>query len=190
MSTTLKTIFFVVLALALGVLAGRFFLGGDEDTWLCSDAGWVKHGNPSKPIPNVGCEAKKEEPKNEAAAAYNFIDIESNTTFNFPLAWQGQYITEIKNEAGVRLLKFNYVAEQGGQQMLFLVRVYPVGAKTAAELDQEPNTKVLGENSQFIYVSSQALDMPFAVGSADFEQYGVMMGELPAILKTFKIFNN
>lgn len=48
---------FLVLALAGGftVLALRFTLGGSEDTWLCQDGQWVKHGNPSAAMPVEGC---------------------------------------------------------------------------------------------------------------------------------------
>jgi hypothetical protein len=190
MSNTLKIILFVILALAIGVFAGRFFLGGDEDTWLCAADGWVKHGNPTSPRPNVGCGLKNEESQNEVAGKYNFIDEASGATFNFPIAWAGKYAMKIKDEAGTRLIKFNYLDEKGGEQLLFLINVYPVGTKTAAKLAQEPNTKVLGENSRYIYTAAQALDMPYETGSADFKQYGAMMGQLPEIFKTFKIFNS
>ncbi|HUV46531.1 MAG TPA: hypothetical protein VMW29_00200 [Candidatus Bathyarchaeia archaeon] len=29
----------------------RFFLGGDEDTWLCENGQWVKHGQPHSQTP-------------------------------------------------------------------------------------------------------------------------------------------
>ena len=38
-----------VLALAL------FVIRGSEDTWLCVNGAWVKHGNPSAPMPTTGC---------------------------------------------------------------------------------------------------------------------------------------
>ncbi|OGG91757.1 hypothetical protein A3H03_02060 [Candidatus Kuenenbacteria bacterium RIFCSPLOWO2_12_FULL_42_13] len=43
--------FFIILA---GVL---FVLRGDEDTWFCQNNQWVKHGNPSAPMPDAGCGA-------------------------------------------------------------------------------------------------------------------------------------
>ncbi len=45
----------VLLVVAGAVLAVRVFWGGDEDTWLCQDSNWVKHGNPSAPMPISGC---------------------------------------------------------------------------------------------------------------------------------------
>lgn len=58
--TTNKVLFsglLAVVALACLVLAIRF-IGGDEDTWLCQDGQWVRHGNPSAPIPAEPCVAK------------------------------------------------------------------------------------------------------------------------------------
>jgi len=37
------------------LLTARIFFGGDEDTWLCQNGEWVKHGNPSNPAPIEGC---------------------------------------------------------------------------------------------------------------------------------------
>ena len=50
----------ILIALAvvvvLGLLAaGLVLLRGNEDTWLCSNGQWVKHGNPSAPQPTTPC---------------------------------------------------------------------------------------------------------------------------------------
>lgn len=50
-SWLLLGIFFVLFTT---VLSARF-LSGDEDTWLCSDGVWVKHGVPSAPQPTTPC---------------------------------------------------------------------------------------------------------------------------------------
>lgn len=49
-----KIIFFIVLIIFI-VLGIRFIFGGSEDTWICVDGGWVKHGVPSAPMPNEPC---------------------------------------------------------------------------------------------------------------------------------------
>ncbi|MFA5076025.1 MAG: hypothetical protein WC480_01260 [Patescibacteria group bacterium] len=50
---------FVILALILVVVVGviflRFWLGGPEDTWLCNNGQWIRHGNPSEPQPTKPC---------------------------------------------------------------------------------------------------------------------------------------
>ena len=47
-------LFIVVVILAAGVLYLR--LSSPEDTWVCNAVGqWVKHGNPSAPMPTTGC---------------------------------------------------------------------------------------------------------------------------------------
>lgn len=33
----------------------RFVIGGSEDTWICVDGEWVKHGVPSAPMPTETC---------------------------------------------------------------------------------------------------------------------------------------
>ncbi len=46
-----------ILIIAAGlIIFGLRFLSGDEDTWLCQNGEWVKHGNPSGPAPAVGCD--------------------------------------------------------------------------------------------------------------------------------------
>jgi hypothetical protein len=44
----------VFLILVVFVVGVRFF-GGDEDAWLCDNGQWVRHGNPSSPMPDSGC---------------------------------------------------------------------------------------------------------------------------------------
>jgi hypothetical protein len=49
------------LALIIGAwLFLRFVIGGPEDTWICVDNQWVKHGNPSSIMPIRGCGEKIE----------------------------------------------------------------------------------------------------------------------------------
>lgn len=55
MKKTTIVILIVLVVAAAALLTVRFFFGGDEDTWLCQDGQWVKHGNPSAPAPTTGC---------------------------------------------------------------------------------------------------------------------------------------
>ncbi len=52
-----KIIYFSLALLLLVSSAGiaRFTLGGSEDTWLCKDGQWVRHGNPTAPKPTQNC---------------------------------------------------------------------------------------------------------------------------------------
>jgi len=43
----------IFLAGAIGFL--RFVIGGDEDTWICVEGQWLRHGNPSAPMPTREC---------------------------------------------------------------------------------------------------------------------------------------
>jgi len=48
LSLCLLSVFTIVFIL-------RFIVGGDEDSWLCEDNQWVKHGQPSYDHPSSGC---------------------------------------------------------------------------------------------------------------------------------------
>jgi len=52
----------ILIAAILFILAGtalvvRFIFGGPEDSWICVNDQWVKHGNPRNPAPQSGCRA-------------------------------------------------------------------------------------------------------------------------------------
>ena len=37
------------------VVVGIIWLRGPEDTWICQQGVWEKHGNPNSPMPDSGC---------------------------------------------------------------------------------------------------------------------------------------
>jgi len=45
----------IILLLLLFVLAVRFIFGGPEDSWICSNGSWIKHGNPLSTMPQEIC---------------------------------------------------------------------------------------------------------------------------------------
>lgn len=55
---TLKIGGLAFLALIIAVLGIRF-LSGSEDTWLCQNGEWIKHGNPNAPQPTTVCGDRK-----------------------------------------------------------------------------------------------------------------------------------
>ncbi len=59
----MKKKFYILLASFLSVFAVvfvlRFVIGGDEDTWICEDGSWVKHGQPVSSPPTTGCGPEK-----------------------------------------------------------------------------------------------------------------------------------
>jgi len=44
-----------VLALVFLIFILRFIAGGPEDNWICDNGVWVKHGQPSQPMPEKPC---------------------------------------------------------------------------------------------------------------------------------------
>lgn len=56
----MKKFFWIILVIFLAALSAIFLLrllSGDEDTWLCTENGWVRHGNPSASMPTTGCQS-------------------------------------------------------------------------------------------------------------------------------------
>lgn len=45
----------LTVILAFIALIIRFLLGGNEDTWLCVNGSWVRHGNPTEAQPTTSC---------------------------------------------------------------------------------------------------------------------------------------
>lgn len=75
----------VIVIAGLG-LTGRFFWGGDEDTWICESGQWVRHGQPSAPAPETGCEPEIK----PAQVVLPIIGYESRRTFKT----YGEYIQD------------------------------------------------------------------------------------------------
>ncbi len=48
----------VLFLLIAGIFITIRFLSGDEDTWICENGSWIRHGNPSDPMPISGCGSK------------------------------------------------------------------------------------------------------------------------------------
>jgi len=45
----------IILVAVVLLLAVLMILRGNEDTWLCQNGQWVKHGNPSSAMPIKEC---------------------------------------------------------------------------------------------------------------------------------------
>lgn len=56
MNKKLSTIL-VVIVVIMGLVGVLLLLRGQEDTWLCQNGQWVKHGNPARPQPTTPCPA-------------------------------------------------------------------------------------------------------------------------------------
>ncbi len=53
-----KIILLVIIVVAIGAVL--VLLRGNEDNWICQNGQWVKHGNPSKPMPTTLCGGQEE----------------------------------------------------------------------------------------------------------------------------------
>jgi len=59
MNTKTISILIITIVIIGAVMLGVRFLSGPEDTWICQNGEWVKHGNPSSFKPALPCEKNK-----------------------------------------------------------------------------------------------------------------------------------
>lgn len=52
---TIINIFVTIFVIIISFFIIRFIFSGSEDTWICKDGQWIKHGNPQKPAPQIWC---------------------------------------------------------------------------------------------------------------------------------------
>ena len=67
----------IVLVGSILILVGVRIFYGNEDTWICNGVGWVKHGNPSLPVPTTPCGTQASSGDQSQWVAY------TNDTFGF-----------------------------------------------------------------------------------------------------------
>jgi len=72
----------IVLVISGVILVARFF-SGPEDTWICQDNSWQKHGQPSSPRPTSGCGQIQTE-------NIRISSPELDQTLSFPLIIEGE----------------------------------------------------------------------------------------------------
>ncbi|MDD5026715.1 MAG: hypothetical protein PHH13_05085 [Candidatus Peribacteraceae bacterium] len=68
---TKTVVLFLVLLAAIGA-AIILLKGSGEDSWICTDGQWVKHGNPSTSMPTTICPGGKEPELSEGASGQKY----------------------------------------------------------------------------------------------------------------------
>jgi hypothetical protein len=83
----------VILFFIVGAWLGlRFIIGGPEDTWICDNEQWVKHGNPRDPMPTSGCGVEKEdiEEKEDISEKIKVFKPQANEILSGPIEIGGE----------------------------------------------------------------------------------------------------
>ena len=99
----MKKTIVIIFAIIIGVIAIwgylRFVVGGDEDTWICENGQWVKHGVPSSPMPTEPCgEADKINSNNVIPS----VDLSGQ--FNWSTMNEGPYRDSVTYATSLDLL--------------------------------------------------------------------------------------
>jgi len=83
----------VLIIFAILVLFTLRFFSGDEDTWLCQNGEWVKHGNPSAAMPTELCPGSQTQVFTTAKGNTDIIKIKSplsQAAVSSPLEIEGE----------------------------------------------------------------------------------------------------
>jgi spore germination protein GerM len=93
-----KKIFAIIIA-AIAILAlwffVRFVIGGPEDTWICVDGRWIKHGVPSAPMPAEPCGEKSQAERAVKLYYYN-LNLDKDESGNTACSRNGLVAVERK----------------------------------------------------------------------------------------------
>ena len=108
----LLTVVAVIVALGLGTILGiRIFSG--EDTWLCANGEWVRHGQPLKPQPTTPCETKLPTVNYRIFFGNRLTDPQSlNCGKTYGAERSGPIVVDLKSKALQELLAGPTAAEQ------------------------------------------------------------------------------
>lgn len=87
----ISIIVIIIVVVAAVVVLARFLTG--EDTWICVGGQWIKHGNPSAPMPTSGCGTSVASPTPTLSVPLYAIQVfspESGATLKSPVVLEGR----------------------------------------------------------------------------------------------------
>ena len=87
----LKKILITLLVIVIVIVIVGLFRGlSGEDNWICSDGQWVKHGNPSAPMPTTGCGTTATELYQTTSPNLKLANLKPGSTISSPFEITGQ----------------------------------------------------------------------------------------------------
>ena len=98
----------VLLIIVAGIAVVRF--STDEDTWICKDNQWIKHGNPESPMPQTGC---GQEQNNDSEVEINFSKVGNITNFDTKTQMETQSWRFLYEEPGAPAISIMFVPVNG-----------------------------------------------------------------------------
>ncbi|HOW60271.1 MAG TPA: Gmad2 immunoglobulin-like domain-containing protein [Candidatus Moranbacteria bacterium] len=163
MKKTSLIIIGAVALLFLIILAVRFF-SGPEDGWVCNENKWVKHGNPSAPMPKEPCgKISSSQPEQKQPETLRVYFPKSNDKITSPVIVSGQasgwyfegtFPVKIVDEKGKELGKGNVVSLDGNWMTTEFVpfkgsiNFSAEGAKSGKIIFEKDNPSGLPQNAE------------------------------------------
>jgi len=114
-----------------------------------------------------------------------YTNKQSNFTLSLPETWENYYTVETKIEEEIPSTIFNYLAENGTQALLLIIKAYPASTNLFA-ITSTPNTEIFAQTMESIFTMSQPLYMPFEQNSPDFTHYTQMLEQINEVTKSIK----
>ncbi len=105
----MKKTLIIIAIVIVAVLFIRFVIGGDEDTWICKNGEWVKHGNPSAAKPTTECSRADNANTNTDANTNETVDLSDQ--FNWSTMNEGPYRDMVTYATGSDLLTWKASGE-------------------------------------------------------------------------------
>jgi hypothetical protein len=162
MKKTLIIIIIAVAVLFVVIFVARLF-SGPEDTWICEGTKWVKHGNPSTPMPQGSCEKKSAKTDAKQPATLKVDSLKINDRIASPVIVSGQasgwyfegaFLVRVVDETGKELGRGNAVALDGNWMTTNFVPFKgsvtfdPQGAKDGKIIFEKANPSGLPQNAE------------------------------------------
>ena len=151
MKKTILFIIIVILIAAAVVFYLRFVVGGDEDTWICENGQWVKHGNPSASKPTSGC-GKETNVDNVNAKTEGVLD---ESMFQWSNMSEGPYRDKVTYATSTDLINWTPSGVILAEHASVPGAVYKDGTIFVYFVDVSQNSKP--EQLGFVYSSNNGL---------------------------------
>ncbi len=165
---------FVGTAVVVLVIVGvRLFSG--EDSWMCVKGEWVKHGQPSRPMPEVGC---------VDGTPYFYHDNLSGLQIAYAQAWQDHTWVETVRTRDYREVGFYYRAASGQRPLLLQVTIYPNDVGTVAE--PWATQDVVLRNDRYVVTAVRPAAADYAMTGDDRAAFERLAGETDLMIKALR----
>lgn len=171
----------VLLVVFAGVvLAVRFLIGGNEDTWICVNEQWVRHGHPKNPPPQNRCgnggikEAARGQRPGEFSNGQQYLTFKTN---DFEVKYPNWPNIDTNKTPGTD--KFRVAVANEGCNFIIKVSIVPPNTTLKAYAE-----KVISDSGTSIKINKKEINGDRAYLDGDVIMGGVTLKNVSLEFKT------